>query len=255
MLGLKGLSVNGSKTITGGTPKTDEADEQLGKLKTKLLKRRRHLIISHYDEDEEEKFDDDEAASPLDQDEIQYILSLLNAGNLGEDDAELILVVMRDHVNLIEDHLHVFAEGFPHLAKNFYGLCTDANDKEAVAKIVLKVASQGDHIGEYQLFWFGMMLENYLMDTKTAPELIRTLYRHQSATDISKAKILEIADLRFGLPEMREGFLRDGRSDWLAWASAVGSRAMNKQARNYLLDYFKNGSEMNKLIAQIIQKD
>ena len=255
LLGLKGLSVNGNKTITGGTPKTDEADEQLGKLKTKLLKRRRHLIISHYDEDEEEKFDDDEAASPLDQDEIQYILSLLNAGNLGEDDAELILVVMRDHVNLIEDHLHVFAEGFPHLAKNFYGLCTDANDKEAVAKIVLKVASQGDHIGEYQLFWFGMMLENYLMDTKTAPELIRTLYRHQSATDISKAKILEIADLRFGLPEMREGFLRDGRSDWLAWASAVGSRAMNKQARNYLLDYFKNGSEMNKLIAQIIQKD
>ena len=30
---------------------------------------------------------------------------------------------------------------------------------------------------------------------------------------------------------------------------------MDKQARNYLLDYFKNGSELNELIAAIIQKD
>ena len=29
---------------------------------------------------------------------------------------------------------------------------------------------------------------------------------------------------------------------------------MKKSARNYLLDYFKNGSKMNKLIAEIIQK-
>ena len=56
------------------------------------------------------------------------------------------------------------------------------------------------------------------------------------------------------LPEMREGFLREGRSDWLAWASAAGSLALNRQARNYLLDYFKNGSGMNRLIAEILQK-
>ena len=61
--------------------------------------------------------------------------------------------------------------------------------------------------------------------------------------------------MRYGLPEMRETFLRAGRSDWLAWASAVGSRAMDKQARNYLLDYFKNGSEMNRLIAEIMQQN
>jgi hypothetical protein len=93
-----------------------------------------------------------------------------------------------------------------------------------------------------------------LLDTTVAPKLLRTLYSHESATDISRAKILEIADLRYGLPEMREAFLREGRSDWLAWASAVGSRRMDKQARNYLLDYFAHGSEMNKLIATIMQK-
>ena len=189
------------------------------------------------------------------EEEIEFIVSLLNAGNLSEDDAEFILVVMRDHVSRIEQHLGMFASGFPHLAKNFFGLCSEANDMEAVAAIVLEVASAGDHIGEFQLFWFGMMLEAYLLDTQAAPDLVHTLYKHDSATDISRAKILEIADLRYGLPEMRESYLREGRSDWLAWASAVGSRRMDKQARNYLLDYFANGSDMNKLIATILQKN
>ena len=254
LLGLKGLSVNASKTRNAGMPQTDQADDQISELKKRLLKRRRHLIISHYDEYADELDSDDEGEAGLDEEEIEFILSLLNAGSLSEEDAELILVVMRDHVQRIEQHLRIFASGFPHLAKNFYGLCSDASDKESVAAVVLEVAGAGDHIGEFQLFWFGMMLETYLLDTEAAPDLVHTLYRHESSTDISRAKILEIADLRYGLPEMREAYLREGRSDWLAWASAVGSRRMDKQARNYLLDYFANGSEMNRLIATILQK-
>lgn len=253
LLGLKGLSVNASKTRNAGSPRTDEADEQLGELKKRLLKRRRHLIVSHYDDMVLEE--EDAGDAELDEEEIEFIVSLLNAGNLSEEDAELILVVMRDHVARIEQHLEVFAAGFPHLAKNFFGLCSDAADKEVVAEIVLKVANSGEHIGEYQLFWFGMMLEAYLLDSERAPDLVHTLYKHDSATDISRAKILEIADLRYGLPEMRETFLREGRSDWLAWSSAVGSRKMDRQARNYLLNYFANGSEMNRLIATILQKN
>ena len=253
LLGLKGLSVNASKTEIGGTPKTDEANDNIDELKKRLLRRRRRMIVSRYEGDdyEEEQDDDGEAVS---EEEVQFILSLLNKGHLSEEDAELILVVMRNHVDRIEEYLPLFAQGFPHLAKNFYGLCADANDKDAVAKIVLAVAREGGHIAEYQLFWFGMMLEGYLMDTKAAPDIIDALTKHQSATDISRAKVLEIPDLRFGLPEMREMYLREGRSDWLAWASAVGSRAMKRSARNYLLGYFGNGSEMNKLIAKILQK-
>lgn len=255
LLGLKGLSVNASKTRNAGMPRTDEADDQLGELKKRLLQRRRHLIISHYEESEDQFDDEPGGDAELDEDEIEFILSLLNAGNLSEEDAELIMVVMRDHVGKIEQHLGLFASGFPHLAKNFFGLCSDATDKQAVASVILKVTGSGDHIGEFQLFWFGMMLEAYLLNTPAAPDLVHALYRHESATDISRAKILEIADLRYGLPEMREAFLREGRSDWLAWASAVGSRRMDKQARNYLLGYFANGSEMNKLIADILQKN
>lgn len=75
-------------------------------------------------------------------------------------------------------------------------------------------------------------------------DIIVALSRHQNATDITRAKILEIPDHRSGLPEMRATYLREGRSDWLAWASAVGSREMDKQVRNCLRDYFKNGSDM-----------
>ncbi|RWM13737.1 MAG: hypothetical protein EOR73_28165 [Mesorhizobium sp.] len=252
LLGLKGLTVNGSKTRTGGMPLTDQAEDQLSELKKRLLRRRRHLIVSHYSD---EDMDDDEGNPPLDADEVEYVVSLLAAGDLTEDDAELIMVVMRDHVGRLQEHLGQFAEGFPHLAKNFYGLCSEVPDKEAVAKVVLGVIARDPHVSEYQLFWFGMMLEAYLLDTEAAAEIIVSLSRHPNATDITRAKILEIADHRHGLPEMRETYLREGRSDWLAWASAVGSRELNKQARNYLLDYFKNGSEMNRLIAGIIQKD
>lgn len=258
LLGLKGLSVNAAKTEQGGTPKTDAADDEISELKKRLLRRRRDIIVSHYDDDfdpDDEEDDDEGPAAPLDEEEIDFITSLLEVGTLSEEDAELILVVMRKHVDRIEDHLDLFAKGFPHLAKNFYGLCSVAKDKEAIAKIVLDALSEGNHIGEYQLFWFGMMLEGYLVKTKRAPDLINALYRHPSATDISKAKVLEIADVRFGLSEMREAYLREGRSDWLAWSSAVGSRAMKKSARNYLLGYFKNGSDMDRLIAKILQKD
>ena len=214
LLGLKGLSVNASKTRYAGTPQTDEADGQLSELKKRLLKRRRHLIVSHYDESEDE-LDEDEGSAKLDAQEVEFIVSLLSAGNLNEEDAELVMVVMRDHVAKIEQHLGMFARGFPHLTKNFFGLCSEASDKEAVASVILKVAGAGDQIGEFQLFWFGMMLEAYLLDTTAAPNLVHALYSHESATDISRAKILEIADLRYGLPEMREAFLREGRSDWL----------------------------------------
>ena len=250
LLGLKGLSVNAAKTRTEGSPWAGEVDEHVDDLKKRLLKRRRTLIVSRYD-----RVEADPVQAPLGKKEIDYIVELLGHPTLSEDDAELIMVVMRDHVDRIENRLELFADGFPHLAKNFYSLCRAATNKDVVSEVVLKVVAEGSHIGEYQLFWFGMMLEDYLLDTNLAPDIVHALSTHPSATDISRAKILEIGDQRYGLPEMRETYLREGRSDWLAWSSAVGARTMDKQARNYLLSYFRNGSSMNQLIADILQPD
>ncbi|QEL22940.1 hypothetical protein FQV39_10430 [Bosea sp. F3-2] len=252
LLGLKGLSVNGKKTLTGGMPLTEKAEDSLGDLKDRLLRRRRHLIVSHYEHD---ATDEDELEPPLEREEVEFIVSVLGRGELSEDDAELIMIVMRDHADRLAPHLKKFALGFPHLAKNFFGLCGAMQDKGAVAQIVVDALRNESDVSEFQLFWYGKMLDDYLMNTPLAADVIVSLDRHPNATDITRAKLLEIADHRYGLPEMREKYLREGRSDWLAWASAVGSRKMDKQARNYLLDYFKNGSSMNRLIAEIIQSE
>jgi hypothetical protein len=68
-------------------------------------------------------------------------------------------------------------------------------------------------------------------------DILHEIYQHPNATDISKAKILEIPEQRFGMPELRHEHLRVGKSDWLAWSSAVGSRAAKKVSRNHSLKY------------------
>jgi len=118
----------------------------------------------------------------------------------------------------------------------------------------LNLVTSGTQVTEYQLFWFGMMAEDYLLKTSKAGSLLMSLYDHQNATDISKEKNLKIPEKRFGLPDLRAEQLRSGHSDWLAWAAAVGSRAHPKGQRNHLLKYFRKCSPMNQLIGQFVEK-
>jgi hypothetical protein len=69
---------------------------------------------------------------------------------------------------------------------------------------------------------------------------------------LTKAKILEIPEQRFGFPELRVEHLRAGKSDWFSWAAAVGCRKETKIKRNHLLGYFAKASSMNKLIADCV---
>src|SRR5439155_24347432 len=124
----------------------------------------------------------------------------------------LILTIMRGHASRVEKRLPDIIRSYPHLAKNVYNFCANVADKEALAEIVLEEAKTQDRMLEYQLFWFGAMLEDYLIGTSSASALISVLFNHRSATSITKAKILEIADQRFGLPELRNEFLMNGQS-------------------------------------------
>jgi hypothetical protein len=160
---------------------------------------------------------------------------------------------MRTHAEDVLGFLPSIISRFPHLAKNVYKFCADIEDKEAVADLVDEGLSSDDRTQEYQLFWFGMMVEGYLMQSKKAPKIIAKLLEHRNRTDVSVAKILEIPDLRFGLPDIRQGHLASGRSDWLSWSSAVGSRSMKPAARNYMLEYFMKSSPMNNLIGEVVK--
>jgi len=251
LLGQKGLSINAGKTTTE-RPRTEKAESDVDELKKKLLQRRRKIVTQGpYDEDADDSARTKKALQ-LSKSELNYIIGLLRSGDLEEDDAELILTVMRRHTEDVENHLPMIMRQFPHLSKNVARFCADVPDKRLVARFVLDVATNGVLAQEYQLFWFGVMLEEYLISTGEAAELIRVLFNHPNATDISKAKILEISDQRYGLPELRNEYLTTGQSDWLSWSSAVGSRNMKPAARNYRLTYFKNSSEINKVIGEIV---
>ncbi len=249
VLGLKGLGVNQAKTKINES-KAEKTDASISSVKKNLLQRRRDIIAgSLYDDDS----GDEPTKAELTDEELEEINEILKAGDIEEDDAELILTVMRTHADDVLSFLPGIISRFPHLAKNVYKFCADIEDPDAVADMIDDLLDINDSTQEYQLFWFAMMLDSYLMPSKRAPKIVAKLLGHRNRTDISVAKVLEISDHRYGLPDVRQGYLSSGRSDWLSWSSAVGSRSVKPAARNYMLEYFMKSSPMNRLIGEVVQ--
>lgn len=246
LLGQKGLSVNPSKTKIGANEEA-KIDERIDDVKASLLSKRRVADKHAYLDDFEAAFE----ALQLTEEELNYIRTLLRTDHLEEEDAELILSVFREHTEEVRPHLSGFAQSFPHLAKNIWSFCKHLDDNIFIGEFLDECANN-DSLNEYQLFWFAWILQDFAMETEFAPRIIGNLYNHRNATDISRAKILEIADSRYGLLELRDTHLVAGRSDWLSWASAVGNRKLLPISRNHKLEYFGNSSQMNFLIKSII---
>jgi len=114
-------------------------------------------------------------------------------------------------------------------------------------------SKKGVQITEFQLFWLAKITEDILLDNRKAGDLLIALYDHQSATEITRAKVLEIPEMKFGMPDLREEQLRSGQSGWLAWSSAVGTRKHPKAKRNHLLKYLRKSSPMNRLIGEFVE--
>lgn len=255
LLGQKGLSVNPSKSKF--LRKNDaNFEEEIDHVKTKLLQKRRKILFDY-----EGDITEIQSSAELDNEEMGYIRDLINTPNLSEEDAELVLSIFREFPEEVAPHLEDMARRFPHLVKNIWSFCRlliEQGDEfeygaNFIAGFILRITKL-DSLQEYQLFWFGYILQDYLMNTIQAPNIIDALYNHRNASQISKAKILEIPDARYGLLELRDENLVAGRSDWLAWASAVGHRTLPTITRNHKLKYFANSSQMNHLITTILEK-
>jgi len=252
LIGEKSLSLNPNKTSRVTASHTQIAAD-IDSVKKKLLDRRRQEItVGGYDDEEDETVNIT-VKMPLSKEELDYIIALLAQETLEEEDAELVLSVMRDHATKAERKLDYIIHTFPNLMKSVFNFCSRVIDKEFIAELLLK-ALKSNELQEYQLFWFGHILESYLMHTNKASSLINAIYNHPNSTIISKAKILEIGDKRFGLPEIREPLLTSGQSDWLSWSAAVGERNQQPATRNYRLSYFAKASSMNSLVSSVISQ-
>ncbi len=249
MLGDRGLSVNPSKTKLGRVKEID-VEERIDKLRESLLERRSFIVTGSGADFDPEDVEDD----TLTDDESEYLMDLLKNPEIEEEDAELVLALMRDHSSDVLGNLEDFLRRFPNLSKSIFYFCSHIDDKTDLLSVLKSLMNSEAELTEFQLFWLAKIFEEYLIDEADAAEVVHRLYEHPNATDISRAKLLEIEDRRFGLSELREEHLRTGQSGWLSWASAVGTRVERKRNRNHILGYFANGSPLNKLIAQCVQR-
>ncbi len=281
LLSEKGLFLNEKKTAYAddfGLSMTEEIDE----IKAQLLRARRDAVgasgielsdalFVDDDEDEEDEEDEDgditsaggkrniilEPSEPddeldeqdtLTEEQTVYLLELLNNPDIDESDAELAMVLLRDHGDDVLQRMGDFLVRFPGLSHTIYQFSTFVSDKSELCRLVLRFL-RGDHfVTEYQLFWITKMLEDHLSDQSCYGSALALLDSHPSSTPITRAKLLEIPELRFGMPDLREAAIRSGQCDWPAWAAAIGCREESSANRNHLLGYFQNGGPMNQLI-------
>ncbi|WP_177176152.1 antiviral reverse transcriptase Drt5 [Trichormus sp. NMC-1] len=247
LLGNKSLSINEGKLKLPS--KADNANyKDIDEIKISLLNVREQLLQDYDGIQDEDEMD----SVILNKEQKDFLLGILKNDNIDEEDAELVLVLMRDSWNDGFDKISNIAFDYPNLAKSSYKFFESVEDRETVAKTILQRVLKGEHLTEYQLFWMAKMCEDFLLETASVGELLYALYEHRSATTISQAKILEIQDTRYGLPEMRETILRDGSSTWASWCAAFGSKSEVKARINHHLKYFQNPSIMNNIVGKVI---
>jgi hypothetical protein len=249
LAGEKGLSFNNSKTKQGKVD-IDSVDNHIEQVRKQLLYCRTALVDA-YNGDEEFKI---EVEVTLDSEKQEYLYNLLHNPDLEEIDADLILTFMIDKSGDVLEYIQVFFNKFPNLSKKLFYFCKNISDKSLLAQFMINHLNDSVIITEDQLFWFAKIAEEYLSETTEYSAILIKIFENKCATDITKSKILEIPENRFGFPDIRERYLRDGRADWLSWSSAVGTRGMSKNNRNHLLKYFSNVSQMNFLIAGAVRR-
>jgi hypothetical protein len=161
MLGEKGLFLNSAKTRIG---KAEEINmgKDVDTIKAGLLQVRRRIIeVSgiEFEHDEEEEYEE------LSDEQIEYLLDILKDPDIHEEDAELVLILLRDHGSDVLERMKIFLERFPSLSKTVYTYCRYLNDKTELSNLVKEFLKTSRNITENQLFWLAKMTEDYLMQS------------------------------------------------------------------------------------------
>jgi len=254
LLGNFALNINPSKTYY---------DNKVGDIELTLTKIKQSLkeIIADYEEFTTasgvaviETEVEVEVEKNLSQEQIEVLMTLLKDDDLEESEADLILNFLRAQSDSLLELLPILLERFPNIIKHIYSIFSGISDKEALAKIIHDFLHSGAPFLEYQLFWLGAILEDYLNGISLYGESLIKIYELTADFKIARSKILEIPEQGFGLKEIRDELLKTGQSDWLSWSSAIGSRSLPEGERNYVLDYFSKGSPMNFLVASSVKK-
>ena len=246
LLGQKSLNLNSEKTVIF-SEREFSIKEKVDEVKEGIFEKFQISLGSGI-----ETAEYTEVVRELSREEVEYLLKLLNDDSVADTEAGLVLDCVYEHTSDFAIQVANFIYKFPYLAKKIYHKCELIEDKNGLTEGLLSLLSTAYHLSEYQLFWIARITESYLLETENGGKILAALYEHKDSTTISKAKILEIPELRFGMPEWREIHLKNGSSSWLSWSSAIGMRNDSNLTRNYLMGYFSKSSAINKLIGECV---
>lgn len=252
LIGQYALNVNPSKTHVDKS--LSGVEKKLSELHESLIEIVAEIEEVHSASSVELVEVEMEIESTLTDEQVNSLLALLKDESLEESDADLILGFLRSHSDSILDQIPDLLRRFPNLIKHIYSVCGTITEKPELAAALLEYLKNKTFYLEYQLFWLACIVEDHLLGVGCYGELLMRLYELTPDFKIARAKVLEIPEQGFGFKEIRSEYLKTGQSDWLSWASAMGSRSLKAAERNYVLDYFSKGSPMNYLIAGCARK-
>jgi hypothetical protein len=159
LIGEKGLSVNPAKT-SYERESGEDISKEIDAIKVSLLKARRFIIeVSGVEIAEVEDGED-----VLNAEQVEYLLNLLKDPDIEESDAELVLVLLRDHGEDVLSQLDAFLRRFPGLSRNVYHFAKHVVDKEELAKVIHSFVSDEAYATEDQLFWMAKLSEEFLSE-------------------------------------------------------------------------------------------
>lgn len=174
LLGQFALNINPAKTAF---------DNSIGDLNDKLSDIRESLkeIVTEYEEvltasGVEVSETDVEVESALGTEQVEELLALLQDEALEEEDADLILRFMRTHSDSLLEQLPILFRRFPNLVKHIHSICSEVTDKTTLASVIRDYLNGGSEFLEFQLFWIGAIVEDYLLGHGCYGDILLRLY-------------------------------------------------------------------------------
>ena len=83
---------------------------------------------------------------------------------MDEEDAQLILAVMREHSEDIMEFIPALLGKFPALSKNIFYFSLHVEDKAELLAFIRDYVKDSTFVSEFQLFWLGKLCEERLME-------------------------------------------------------------------------------------------
>jgi hypothetical protein len=145
LLGDKCLGINEAKTQIGEVDELN-IEKEVDDIKARLLQRRGDIVFGSGAEEDDDECDDLEDEDSLGEEALEYLMEMLRDEPLEEEDAELILAVMRDHAEDVMEYIPLLLRRFPALSKNVFYFSAFVEDRAELLAFVRDFVASSDFV-------------------------------------------------------------------------------------------------------------